>query len=205
MQTMTATYTPEDNKLRLYTMHRLDQATYAAVSAVGLRFAPKQDFFVAPAWTPEREDVLLALCGEIEDEQSTVADRAACRSERFEGYSDRRLVEAAAARIRPGVQLLAVEIDARLAASRRARLTTRSICDGCGLSRRASRRVRPGRSHRNEAAVSKWCGHSHIEQARHLLSPDGRPVAILANRTTPVGIPTADGTGRRPHMGATIG
>lgn len=100
MQTMTATYSPEDNKLRLHTMHRLDQATYATVSAAGFRFAPKQDFFVAPAWTPEREDVLLALCGEIEDEQSTVAGRAATRSDRFEGYSDRRLVEAEAAHAR---------------------------------------------------------------------------------------------------------
>lgn len=97
MQTMTATYSPEDNKLRLHTMHRLDKATYDSIVAAGFRFAPKQDFFVAPAWTPEREDVLLALCGEIEDEQSTVADRAADRSERFEGYSDRRLVEAEAA------------------------------------------------------------------------------------------------------------
>ncbi|MGK3350090.1 hypothetical protein ACSLNV_25530, partial [Escherichia coli] len=31
--------------------------------------------FVAPAWTPGREDVLLSLAGEIEDEDSTLAER----------------------------------------------------------------------------------------------------------------------------------
>ncbi len=36
---------------------------------------PKQELFVALAWTPGREDVLLLTAGEIEDEDSTLAER----------------------------------------------------------------------------------------------------------------------------------
>ncbi len=50
----------------------------------GFRWAPKQALFVAPAWTPGREDVLLSLAGEIEDEDSTLAERQEARAERFE-------------------------------------------------------------------------------------------------------------------------
>ena len=67
---MSATYSPEDNKLRLYSLHRLDAETYARVSGAGFKFAPKQDLFVAPMWTPGREDLLIELCGEIGDEDS---------------------------------------------------------------------------------------------------------------------------------------
>ena len=66
---MTATYSPEDNKLRLYSTSRLDPETYQRVRAAGFIWAPKQDLFVAPMWTPDREDVLLELCGEIGDEE----------------------------------------------------------------------------------------------------------------------------------------
>jgi hypothetical protein len=64
----TATYSPEDNKLRLYSTTRLDSETYARVKAAGFIWAPKQDLFVAPMWTPNREDLLIELAGEIEDE-----------------------------------------------------------------------------------------------------------------------------------------
>lgn len=97
MTQFTATYSPEDNKLRLYSAARLDDETYQALAAVEFRWAPKQELFVAPAWTPEREDALLALVDDIEDEQTTLAERAAERGERFEMYSDRRLQEAEAA------------------------------------------------------------------------------------------------------------
>lgn len=70
-----ATYSPDDNKLRLYARHRLDEDTYAKVSAAGYKWAPKQKFFVAPAWTPAREDLALSLAGEIEDEDSTLLER----------------------------------------------------------------------------------------------------------------------------------
>ncbi|MDT9947267.1 hypothetical protein RUX03_27265, partial [Klebsiella pneumoniae] len=51
------------------------------------------ELFVAPAWTPGREDVLLSLAGDIEDEDSTLFDRQEQRAGRFSDYSDRRAVE----------------------------------------------------------------------------------------------------------------
>jgi uncharacterized protein DUF3560 len=96
--TLTATYSPEDNKLRLYATARLEPAVYARVKANGFIWAPKQDLFVAPAWTPDREDFLLQLCGDIGDEDTTLVDRAEQRAERFEGYSEKRLSEAEAAK-----------------------------------------------------------------------------------------------------------
>lgn len=86
----TATYSPEDNKLRLYTLERLDPETYQRARAVGFRWAPRQELFVCPRWTPAAEDFALGLAGAIEDEDSTLAQRAADRAERFEGYRERR-------------------------------------------------------------------------------------------------------------------
>src|SRR3990172_5821451 len=63
---MTATYSPDDNKLRLYASARLDADTYARVKAAGFIWAPKQELFVAPMWTPQREDLLIELCGAID-------------------------------------------------------------------------------------------------------------------------------------------
>ena len=96
--TLSATYSPEDNKLRLYALHRLDSETYERVKAEGFRWAPKQDLFVAPAWTPAREDLLIDLCGEIGDEDTTLAERADVRAYRFDGYRERRGEEAENAR-----------------------------------------------------------------------------------------------------------
>lgn len=87
VQMYRATYSPDDNKLRLYAVSRLDPETYKKVHDAGFRWAPKQALFVAPAWTPGREDVLLSLAGEIEDEDSTLAERQEARAERFTGYS----------------------------------------------------------------------------------------------------------------------
>ncbi|SBV93149.1 Methyltransferase domain protein [uncultured delta proteobacterium] len=90
----TATYSPQDNKLRLYSASRLDPDTYAQAKRLGFKYAPKQGFFVAPMWTPAREDWLLKLAGCIEDEDSTTEERAAERAARFEGYSEKRGTEA---------------------------------------------------------------------------------------------------------------
>lgn len=90
MQDFTATYSPEDNKLRLYASSRLDEATYSQVKANGFIWAPKQGLFVAPMWTPQREDLLIELAGEIGDEDISLVDRAEQRAERFEEYSDKR-------------------------------------------------------------------------------------------------------------------
>ena len=89
----TGTYSPEDNKLRFYASSRLDAETYAKVKGAGFIWAPKQELFVAPMWTPAREDLLLELCGEIGDEDTSLVERAEERAERFEDYSDARAVD----------------------------------------------------------------------------------------------------------------
>lgn len=98
MTTISATYSPDDNKLRLYASSRLDAETYARVKAAGYKWAPKQELFVAPMWTPTREDLALELAGEIDDEDKSLVERAEERAERFEDYSKKRMSEAKAAR-----------------------------------------------------------------------------------------------------------
>ncbi len=90
---MYATYSPEDNKLRLKTSSRLDADTYQRVKDAGFKWAPKQDLFVAPMWTPSREDLLIELCGEIGDEDTSLVERAEERAERFGGYSVKRAMD----------------------------------------------------------------------------------------------------------------
>jgi protein-L-isoaspartate O-methyltransferase len=94
-----ATYSPEDNKLRLRSVTRLDRETYERVRAAGFIWAPKQDLFVAPMWTPERADLLLDLCGEIGDEDMSLVERAEWRATRFAEYSNSRASDAEAARL----------------------------------------------------------------------------------------------------------
>lgn len=94
MTDYTATYSPDDNKLRLYATTRLDPETYTQVKAAGFRWAPKQDLFVAPMWTPEREDLLLSMADEVGDEDTSLIDRAEDRAERFDEYSDKRAADA---------------------------------------------------------------------------------------------------------------
>jgi predicted RNA methylase len=94
---MSATYSPEDNKLRLSSASRLPTELYARVREAGFIWAPRQEIFVAPMWTPGREDLLIELCGEIGDEDTSLVDRAEERAERFENYSVKRAAEASAA------------------------------------------------------------------------------------------------------------
>ncbi len=91
-----ATYSPEDNKLRLYSTVRLDEDTYGRVKAAGFQWAPKQGLFVAPSWTPSREDLLVDLCGAVGDEDTSLVERAEAKAERLEDLSDRRRAEATA-------------------------------------------------------------------------------------------------------------
>ena len=51
---LTATYSPDDNKLRLSSATRLDRDVYDRVKAAGFAWAPKQDQFIASMWTPAR-------------------------------------------------------------------------------------------------------------------------------------------------------
>lgn len=94
MVTINATYSPEDNKIRLYASSRLDAETYARVKDAGFKWAPKQELFVAPKWTPAREDLAIELAGEIEAEEMTLAERAEIKAERLENLAHKRHREA---------------------------------------------------------------------------------------------------------------
>lgn len=95
-----ATYSPEDNKLRLYSVGRFDPETFTAAKSHGFIWAPKQGLLVAPAWSPERDDFARSVAdsGEIEPEETSMAERAAQRAERFDTYSEHRERDAAQAR-----------------------------------------------------------------------------------------------------------
>lgn len=94
MTIIDATYSPEDNKLRLYASSRLDAETYQRVKAAGFKWAPKQELFVAPMWTPAREDLCVELAGEITAEQTTLVERAEAKAERLDDLAARRGREA---------------------------------------------------------------------------------------------------------------
>ena len=104
MTTYSATYSAEDDKIRLRASARLDAETYARVKAAGFGWAPKQDLFYA-VWTPAREDLAIELAGDIEDESTSLEDRAAQRAERFEEYRGKRAQDAE--RARAGVAAIA--------------------------------------------------------------------------------------------------
>lgn len=92
--TGSATYCPEDNKLRLY-VGRVPRAEYEALRAEGWTSTPKQDCNFVATWTPERHDTALRYAGGIiEDEDMGPAERAADRAERFAGYRDNRTADA---------------------------------------------------------------------------------------------------------------
>lgn len=96
---MRATYSPEDNKLRIYPDGTrvdsiLDETEYAEFKRAGYKWAGKQECFVAARWTPDAEDWALELAEEIEDEDYSPEERSADRAERFTGYQDKRRDEA---------------------------------------------------------------------------------------------------------------
>ena len=98
-----ATYSPEDNKLRLY-IGRVPREEYEALRREGWKALHKQredghGDFVA-TWTPDREDTARSYLEEgedIGDEDYSPEERAADRAERFAGYRDKRRAEAGAA------------------------------------------------------------------------------------------------------------
>jgi len=89
-----ATYSPEDNKLRMYPGYRLDKEDYLRFKNAGFGWAPRQELFVAPMWTPQREDLLIEFCGEIGDEDKSLVERSEERAERFTDYSEKRANDA---------------------------------------------------------------------------------------------------------------
>lgn len=97
MTTYEATYDAADDKLRLRADTRLDDETYARLKAAGFGWAPKQDLFFA-VWSPSREDLLTELAGDIDEESTSLEDRAAARAERFADYQGKRKRDAEQAR-----------------------------------------------------------------------------------------------------------
>ena len=93
-----ATYSPEDNKIRIYPAYRLDREDYDRLKKAGFKWAAKQRLFVAPMWTPHREDIAVEFCGEINDEDTSLVDRTEFRADRFKEYSHKRANEAEAER-----------------------------------------------------------------------------------------------------------
>lgn len=89
-----ATYSAEDNKLRLYPAARLDAETFSRVKEAGFKWAPKQELFVAPKWTTQREDLCIELAGEIEPEGTTMAERALAKAERLDAIAEKRAHQA---------------------------------------------------------------------------------------------------------------
>lgn len=88
-----ATYCPEDNKLRLY-VGRVPRDEYEALRKEGWTSTPKQNCDFVAHWTPTRRDTALEYAGIIGDEDQSPEDRAADRAERFAGYRDKRTNEA---------------------------------------------------------------------------------------------------------------
>lgn len=95
--TLDATYDPADDKLRLRASSRLDTETYASVETAGFGWATKHDRFFA-IWTPVREDLLVDVAGNIDDEATTLEDRPAKRAERFTTDQGKRAAESDQAR-----------------------------------------------------------------------------------------------------------
>lgn len=92
----TASYCPEDNKIRLYT-GRVERQTYEALVAAGYKATPKQSCSFVATWSIKAEDMAFLLIPEdadIEDEDISPEERAADRAERFAGYRDKRRAEA---------------------------------------------------------------------------------------------------------------
>lgn len=88
-----ATYSPEDNKLRLY-VGRVPRDEYLKLRAEGWTSTPKQSCDFVATWTPSRRDTCLEYAGVILDEDQSPEERAADRAERFSGYRDKRTAEA---------------------------------------------------------------------------------------------------------------
>lgn len=126
-----ATYSVEDNKIRLYPDWSDEDFDKEDAKAVGFRWASKQECYVCPRWTIQAEDYCLGLVDDIEDEDYSPLERAADRAERFEGYRDKRRDEAGglADRFESGPEVFGAQSAKRAErqAARADRLRVRSV------------------------------------------------------------------------------
>lgn len=92
---MHATYSPEDDKIRLYFDGvRIPRDEWDRLKSAGFSWTMKQASDMVAHWSPNREDLALEYADTIEDEDQPVAERAVERAERFTGYLDKREGEA---------------------------------------------------------------------------------------------------------------
>lgn len=90
-----ATYSPEDNKLRIYCVpeERFDTETYEQVKDARFRWAPIQKLWFAH-WSPKAEDLCIALAGDIEPEEKTLVERSEAKAERLKALAEKRANDA---------------------------------------------------------------------------------------------------------------
>lgn len=89
----TATYSVEDDKLRLYASERFDQELWEQLKSLGFKWAPSQELIYG-YWSPNREDACLALAGHITAEQTTLVERAEAKAGRLDALAAKRAHEA---------------------------------------------------------------------------------------------------------------
>lgn len=78
-----ATYSPEDNKLRIYTDHYPAEKIEQKLISAGFIHAPMQKLF-ASKWTPSKADLCIELAGEITPEIISVTERAEIKALRLD-------------------------------------------------------------------------------------------------------------------------
>lgn len=134
-ETNSATYCPEDDKIRLYLSRRVSRDSFLYLKKCGFVATPKQDCSFAAVWSIAAEDVALLLIADdddIGDEDYSPAERAADRAERFAGYREHRRRDAGALadRYDSGPSAIGYQNAARAerAAARRDRVRDRSLC-----------------------------------------------------------------------------
>ncbi|ENN6469952.1 DUF3560 domain-containing protein [Vibrio vulnificus] len=96
-----ATYSPEDNKLRLYVVdgdERFDTETYSRLKDHNFNWAPKQRLFVAH-WSVGGEDLMVEMAGEILPDDISLVERAEAKAERLLTLSEKREQDVNALRI----------------------------------------------------------------------------------------------------------
>ena len=91
---ITATYSAEDNALRLRTDIHFNNEQWALIKKMGFKYAPKQKLLVAHRWTPNREDFVLFLAGSITAEQTTLVERAQNKAIRLDALAEKRTIQA---------------------------------------------------------------------------------------------------------------
>lgn len=133
--TNSATYCPEDDKIRLYLSRRVSRDSFLYLKKCGYVATPKQDCSFAAVWSIDAEDVALQLIADdddIGDEDYSPAERAADRAERFAGYRENRRRDAGALADRYDAGSSAIGYQnagrAERAAARRDRVRDRSLC-----------------------------------------------------------------------------